>query len=92
MRYLQTLCFLFYAYLIVSHDCIKLDEKYRWRELEFDWPSEETKKEAIRNGSYKIENNLPLGIDIWRDKLFITVPRFVFIIHVFKLKIYYWKE
>lgn len=72
MRFLQTLCILSFAY---SLECIKLNQKFAWNELDFDWPSEETKKEAIRDGTYVIENNLPLGLDIWRDKLFITVPR-----------------
>lgn len=53
----------------------KLEEKYRWKEVQYAWPSESAKKEAINSGEFKPENNLPLGLDIWKDKLFITVPR-----------------
>ncbi|CRK87272.1 CLUMA_CG001074, isoform A [Clunio marinus] len=53
----------------------KLDEKFAWKELDFAWPSEEAKQEAIRSGKYIESHNLPLGLDIWQDKLFITVPR-----------------
>lgn len=53
----------------------KLEEKYSWKELEFAWPSEEVKQEAIRSGKYIESHNLPLGLDVWKDKLFITVPR-----------------
>lgn len=53
----------------------KLEEKFRWKEVSFAWPSESAKEEAITSGRYKSENNLPLGLDVWRDKLFITVPR-----------------
>ncbi|XP_055596515.1 protein yellow [Uranotaenia lowii] len=54
---------------------IKLKEKFKWREVEYDWPSPEAKQEAIDSGKYIIANNLPLGIERWHDKLFITVPR-----------------
>ena len=53
----------------------KLEEKFSWKELEFNWPSEEVKQEAIRSGKYVESNNLPLGLDVWNSKLFITVPR-----------------
>lgn len=63
--------------IVVSVQSIKLEEKFAWKELEYAWPSEQIKQEALTSGAYKVENNLPLGLDIWRDKLFITVPRFV---------------
>lgn len=62
------------AVLAVGH-CIKLQERFAWQELQFDWPDEATKQEAIASGSYKADHNLPLGMDVWNDKLFITVPR-----------------
>lgn len=55
----------------------KMEQKYLWQELDFAWPSEEAKMTAITSGRYKAEHNLPLGLDIWQDKLFITVPRYV---------------
>lgn len=56
-------------------DAVKLKEKFKWREVEFDWPSQEAKQEAISSGKYVVSNNLPLGLERWHDKLFITVPR-----------------
>lgn len=53
----------------------KLDEKYSWKELEFSWPSEAAKQEAITNGKYVQKNNLPLGVEVWKNKVFLTVPR-----------------
>lgn len=52
-----------------------LNEKFTWRELEFTWPSDDVRQEAIRNGNYVPSNNLPLAFDVWRDKVFLTVPR-----------------
>lgn len=53
----------------------RLSEKYIWNELQFDWPSVEAKEEALSSGDYVPKHNLPLGLDVWRNKLFITVPR-----------------
>lgn len=53
----------------------KLDEKFKWKEVSYAWESESAKEEAIKSGRYQPENNLPLGLDLWKDKLFITVPR-----------------
>lgn len=55
---------------------IKLRGQFRWKELSFDWPSDFVRNVAIDNKQYIPENNMPLGLDIWKDKLFITVPRF----------------
>lgn len=54
----------------------KLQEKFRWKEVQYAWPSDAAKEEATTSGRYKAENNLPLGLDVWKDKLFITVPRY----------------
>lgn len=62
---------------VVSASCTKLQEKFAWKELSFSWPDEQTKQEAIKSGSYVENHNLPLGLDVWKDKLFITVPRFL---------------
>jgi hypothetical protein len=53
----------------------KLEEKYSWKELDFAWPSEEVKQEALKSGRYIESHNLPLGLEVWKDKMFITVPR-----------------
>lgn len=53
----------------------KLTEKFAWQELEFAWPSDDAREAAIREGSYIRSNNLPLALDVWRDKIFLTVPR-----------------
>lgn len=53
----------------------KLQQKYSWKEIEYEWPTAEAEQEAIKSGAYKQENNLPLGLDKWRNKMFITVPR-----------------
>lgn len=53
----------------------KLIEKFAWKQLTFDWPSGEAEQEAIKSGRYIPENNLPLGVEKWNNKIFVTVPR-----------------
>lgn len=43
--------------------------------VDFDFPSPESRAWALDSGSYKQENNLPLGLEVFKDKLFVTVPR-----------------
>lgn len=63
------------AYYLPEVRAVKLKEKFKWREVSFAWPSEDVKQEALSTGKYVVHNNLPLGLERWRDKLFITVPR-----------------
>lgn len=53
----------------------KPEEVFKWKQLEFAWPSEDVKENAVKKGDYIPENNLPLGLDRWKNKLFVTVPR-----------------
>ncbi|CAH1995389.1 unnamed protein product [Acanthoscelides obtectus] len=65
------------AALICGASClVQPQEVFSWKEMEFAWPSKEAMDEAVKSGEYIRENNLPLGIDRWKDKLFVTVPRF----------------
>lgn len=53
----------------------KLEEVFKWRDVEYAWPNEQIKQEALNNHDYIPANNLPLGLARWKNKLFITVPR-----------------
>lgn len=75
MNYAKFLLVLSLIACIRSSLCAKLQEKFRWKEVAYAWPSESVKEDAIKSGRYQPENNLPLGLDVWKDKLFITVPR-----------------
>lgn len=55
--------------------CVKLEQRYKWKNLKYAWPSDEAEQAAISSGQYKPDNNLPLGIELWRNKFFVTVPR-----------------
>lgn len=52
-----------------------LKEVFHWQQLDFQYPDDETRKAAIESGEFISENNLPLGVEVWKNKLFVTVPR-----------------
>lgn len=43
--------------------------------MDFDFPDYASRRKSINSKEFIPENNLPLGLDVWNDKLFITVPR-----------------
>lgn len=51
------------------------DIVYQWRLLDFQYPSVEERQNAITLGEYIPQNNLPLGVDTYENRLFITMPR-----------------
>ncbi|XP_058808630.1 protein yellow-like isoform X2 [Phymastichus coffea] len=48
---------------------------YYWKTVDYEFDSEEDRKSLIYSGSFVPENNLPLGLEIWKDKIFISLPR-----------------
>lgn len=48
--------------------------KHAWNRMEIEFPSEEDRDEAINSGNYIPRNILPLGLEIWEDRIFVTLP------------------
>lgn len=53
----------------------KLQERYSWNQLDFAFPNERLKEQAIASGDYIPQNALPVGIEHYGNRLFVTVPR-----------------
>lgn len=53
----------------------KLEEVYHWNLVDYDYPDDTSRNNAIESKNFIPENNVPLGLDVWKDKLFVTVPR-----------------
>jgi hypothetical protein len=53
----------------------KLEEVFHWNLVDFDYPDDTSRSKSIKSKQFIPENNLPLGLDVWKDKLFVTVPR-----------------
>lgn len=48
---------------------------YQWKMVDYEFTSNEHRQNLINDGDFKPENNLPLGLEVYGDRLFITVPR-----------------
>ncbi|CAL7951443.1 unnamed protein product [Xylocopa violacea] len=48
---------------------------HAWNYVEYNFPNDTIQDTLISNGDYIPENNMPLGMHIWDDKVFVTVPR-----------------
>ncbi|KAJ1524729.1 hypothetical protein ONE63_009612 [Megalurothrips usitatus] len=69
------LCALAAAEPVTAVQASKLQERFSWRSLDFAFPDERSRQVALTTGGFIPENNLPVGIEVWGDKLFVTVPR-----------------
>lgn len=59
----------------LANGASKLREVFNWRQLDFKFPSAQMKQQALASGQYIPTNALPVGIEHWGDKLFVSVPR-----------------
>lgn len=50
-------------------------ERFSWNMLDWAYPDATSRAAAIAGGEYVPQNGLPVGIEIWQNKLFVTVPR-----------------
>lgn len=51
------------------------DVIFEWRQLDFEYPTFLDRQRAILNGEFIPTNSVPLGVDRWRNRLFVTMPR-----------------
>lgn len=50
-------------------------EKFSWKILDWAYPDERSRRAAVRRGDLIPGNALPIGFEVWRNKLFLGVPR-----------------
>lgn len=53
----------------------KFQQHFQWNILDYEFPTEKARIQALRTGRFIPENNLPVGIETWSEKIFVTVPR-----------------
>ncbi|KAL7307160.1 hypothetical protein TKK_0000884 [Trichogramma kaykai] len=54
---------------------VPLQVRAQWKILDWEYPSEQFKQDLIKSGDLAAENALPVGVEVWRDKVFVAVPR-----------------
>jgi hypothetical protein len=78
MKNFAKLLLCFFAVSLCCHDSnatYKLQERYSWNQLDFAFPNQRLKEQAISSGDYIPRNALPVGVEHWGNRLFVTVPR-----------------
>lgn len=53
-----------------------VEEVFAWRTVDYRWNCENDRQIALRTEDYIPKNVIPLGVARWRNKLFITTPRY----------------
>lgn len=62
--------------LVLGHgDHGDAEALFRWKTIEYDWPSRVAKETALTDRSFIPLNNAINGIRIYNDRIFVTVPR-----------------
>ncbi|XP_077299773.1 L-dopachrome tautomerase yellow-h isoform X2 [Arctopsyche grandis] len=48
---------------------------YQWNLIDFNYDSDGERKAALDSKDFIPENTLPLGLEIWKERVFVTFPR-----------------
>jgi len=48
---------------------------FKFANVQYEWPNDDAKNKAILSGEYILENNILTGIKVFRDDVYVTVPR-----------------
>lgn len=67
-----------YFILLLSLSAVSCDPfktVFSWKQVDYNFPNESMRNDYKTSGDYIQEHNVPLGLNVWGDKLFITVPR-----------------
>lgn len=50
-------------------------ERFKWKYLDFAYSDEKSRLEDVESGDYIKENIIPVGVTSWKNRLFVTNPR-----------------
>lgn len=70
--WIKLLCVVLFA-IVAKADQLKVE--YQWKKIDFEYPSAEERDAAIQNGEFIEENVIPVGLEVYKNRLFITLPR-----------------
>ena len=58
---------------VVANDNLRV--AYQWKQIDFEYPSIDERQAAILNETFIQENVIPVGLEVYKNRLFITLPR-----------------
>lgn len=72
---LRSIALLFALTCILNVADCRLHVKYEWKQIDFAYPSAEDRQNAIDNQTFVPENVIPVGLEVYDHRLFVTLPR-----------------
>lgn len=60
---------------VVAVSCDPFKTVFSWKQVDYKFPNDSMRESYKSSGNFVQENVVPLGLNVWGDKLFITVPR-----------------
>lgn len=58
---------------VVANDNLRV--AYQWKQIDFEYPNIDERQAAITNLTFISENVIPVGLEVYKNRLFITLPR-----------------
>lgn len=58
---------------VVSNDNLKV--AYQWKQVDYEFADAAARKQAIESKEFIPENVIPVGLEVYKNRLFITLPR-----------------
>ncbi|CRK93361.1 CLUMA_CG006902, isoform A [Clunio marinus] len=62
-----------FAMDVVANDNLRV--AYQWKQIDFEYPNIGERQAAITNSTFISENVVPVGLEVYKNRLFITLPR-----------------
>jgi hypothetical protein len=62
-----------FATSVVANDNLRV--AYQWKQIDFEYPNIDERQLAITNETFIQENVMPVGIEVYKNRLFVTLPR-----------------
>jgi hypothetical protein len=53
----------------------ELKEVFAWKQVDFNFPNETAREEALKSGDYDPKQALPLGIAYYEGRVFVSLPK-----------------
>uniref|UniRef100_A0A8D8VW47 Protein yellow n=1 Tax=Cacopsylla melanoneura TaxID=428564 RepID=A0A8D8VW47_9HEMI len=78
----MTILFLLLVFLVVitftpiPTTSSRLTEVFHWRQVDFAFATDDDRRLAKARGQFIPENNLPVCVEKWHDRVFLAVPRY----------------
>lgn len=63
------------AVISIVHGNDNLRTAFHWKQVDFKYPDEALRQLALSSRNYVPENVIPVGLEVYKNRLFLTLPR-----------------